>query len=90
MFRKDGIRCNAIAPGATATKLGTSVDLSRMDQTGYARAIPVMNTVDVSPETNEGLMSPECAAQALMFLASDLSKGITGVVVPVDEGWSVI
>jgi len=49
-----------------------------------------MNTVDVSPETNEGLMSPECAAQALMFLASDLSKGITGVVVPVDEGWSVI
>jgi enoyl-[acyl-carrier-protein] reductase (NADH) len=35
-------------------------------------------------------MTPETVANVLLFLASDLSKDINGVVLPVDNGWSVI
>jgi enoyl-[acyl-carrier-protein] reductase (NADH) len=35
-------------------------------------------------------MMPETIANVLLFLVSDLSKDLNGVVLPVDNGWSVI
>jgi len=46
--------------------------------------------VHMNIETGEGVLAPECAAQALLFLASDMSIGMNGVVIPVDNAWSVI
>ena len=50
---------------------------------------PIM-ACHVNMETGEGIMKPETCAQAILFLASDLSTGMTGITVPVDNGWSVI
>ncbi len=44
-----------------------------------------MNTM-----TGEGIAAPETIAQVIIFLASDVSKGISGAILPVDKAWSTI
>lgn len=41
-------------------------------------------------QTGEGVADPSLAANLLVFLASDLSIGVNGVIVPTDNAWSVI
>nr|A0A6S6QNE4.1 RecName: Full=Short chain dehydrogenase ple7; AltName: Full=Pleuromutilin biosynthesis cluster protein 7 [Rhodocybe pseudopiperita]BCI98775.1 putative short chain dehydrogenase [Rhodocybe pseudopiperita] len=89
MFKDDGIRCNAVAPGSTDTNIRNTTDATKIDYDAFTRAMPVIG-VHCNLQTGEGMMSPEPAAQAIFFLASDLSKGMNGVVIPVDNAWSVI
>ncbi|MFF7167804.1 SDR family NAD(P)-dependent oxidoreductase [Streptomyces sp. NPDC008086] len=80
MYRKRGIRANAIAPGGTQT--GIVVDTAP-DAHGPAALGPHF--------VNLGRVArPEEQAAAIVFLASDAASNINGVILPVDDGWSAI
>lgn len=89
LYKDDGIRCNSILPGAVKTNISTTMDHANMDMTATQRIAPVIGC-HINMQTGEGSAEPQVSAQAILFLASDLSKGITGVNMPVDNGWSVI
>ena len=50
---------------------------------------PVLD-VHVKDVTGEGAAEPRLCADVILFLASDLSRGVNGAIIPVDQGWSVI
>jgi len=75
-YGKMGVRINAIAPGLTKTERVREM----MDQSEMLR--------ESADQCYLGPGEPEDIANAALFLASDLSKRITGVVLPVDSGLS--
>ncbi|SEE92285.1 NAD(P)-dependent dehydrogenase, short-chain alcohol dehydrogenase family [Streptomyces sp. 3213] len=80
MYRKQGIRANAIAPGGTATNI--SVDA---DRTALGPAALAPHFVNVGR-----VAQPEEQATAIVFLASDAASNINGAILPVDDGWSAV
>jgi NAD(P)-dependent dehydrogenase (short-subunit alcohol dehydrogenase family) len=78
-YANDGIRCNAILPGATAT--GIAGGIEGFDETGKARLQPIISL-------QQRVALPEQMADAAVFLASDAASFINGAIVPVDGGWS--
>lgn len=79
MYQPDGIRCNAIAPGAIATEIGASMGMP--DPAGFERVQKVMAT---APPPGR----PSQIANAALFLASDESDYINGDILIVDGGWA--
>ncbi|MGW2378974.1 SDR family NAD(P)-dependent oxidoreductase [Streptomyces sp. NPDC001658] len=80
MYRKQGIRANAIAPGGTATAIVVDAD---QEAHGPAALGPHF--------VNLGRMAqPEEQAAAIVFLASKAASNINGVVLPVDDGWAAV
>ncbi|MEU9350465.1 glucose 1-dehydrogenase [Streptomyces griseoloalbus] len=80
MYRKSGIRANAICPGGTATAIAVDADRSAH---GPATLAPHF--------VNLGRVSrPEEQAAAILFLASDAASNINGAILPVDDGWSAV
>jgi NAD(P)-dependent dehydrogenase (short-subunit alcohol dehydrogenase family) len=80
MYAKEKVRCNAIAAGGVATNIMDSVDQTKMDPAGMARAgvyYPLM------PVT----LDPIDIAHLVLFLAGDGSRYINGAVIPADGGW---
>jgi 2-keto-3-deoxy-L-fuconate dehydrogenase len=79
-FATDGIRVNAIAPGAVDTPLLRRSFARHADQ----------NTVREASRQRHAMKrfgQPEEVASAALYLASDESSFVTGVVLPVDGGW---
>lgn len=74
-----GIRCNAIAPGAVSTNIGTT--MSNPDEFGMERA---MSGASFNPRSAE---ADEIAGVAL-FLATDDSSFVNGAVITADGGWT--
>jgi len=76
-----GIRVNALAPGAVLTPL-----LNR----SFARAADPAEAQARSEARHamQRLGRPEEVAQAAVYLASDAASFTTGVVLPVDGGWT--
>ena len=73
-----GIRVNAVAPGYIATPLVRKlVDRGSIDEDLLARRIPMAR-----------LGTPEEVADAILFLASDKARYITGSVLSVDGGYA--
>lgn len=72
----DGIRVNAIAPGVIATPM-TKVTRETPDAIGRFLAHTPMRRVG----------EPEELVGPVLFLASDLSTYVTGVLLPVDGGY---
>lgn len=72
----EGIRVNAIAPGWIET------DLTRPLVQDAARSAPIL---DRTPMKRWG--QPEDVAGAVVFLASDAARFITGAILPVDGGY---
>jgi NAD(P)-dependent dehydrogenase (short-subunit alcohol dehydrogenase family) len=72
-----GIRVNAIAPGAVETELSQHA-WTPADRDGYCRLTPV-----------ERLGQPEDIAHAVRFLCLPQSDYITGQVLAVDGGFSI-
>ncbi len=79
MYKAEGIRCNVIAPGGIKTEIGTSMGMPNAE--GYKRLGPVLG---LSPAPGEATD----IANAALFLASDESAYISGVVIEVDGGWT--
>ena len=77
-YASDGIRVNAIAPGWIATPLTQAL---QDDQT---RSRPIL---DRTPLKRWG--TPHDVAQAVVFLCSEASAFMTGVIMPVDGGYMV-
>jgi NAD(P)-dependent dehydrogenase (short-subunit alcohol dehydrogenase family) len=71
-----GIRCNAICPGATATNIAEGVQFS---ERGGAFAAPRMPFFTIA--------EPVKVARAAVMLARDDAEWINGAIVPVDGGW---
>jgi NAD(P)-dependent dehydrogenase (short-subunit alcohol dehydrogenase family) len=80
MYRGDGIRCNAICPGPTATNISESMG-SDLDQLGLAAISGVGATMG-------RIADPTEMASAIVFLASDAASNVNGVIMPVDSGWA--
>lgn len=79
MYAQKGIRCNAIAPGATMTNITASIN--NFNEFGASRT---KVTQGVIPRLGQA----EEIAQVALFLASDESSFINGAVIAADAGWT--
>lgn len=79
MYAKNGIRCNAIAPGATITNISAS--MKNVSEFGASRT---QLTQSLIPRAG----SAEEIAKVALFLASDDSSFVNGTVVTADAGWT--
>jgi NAD(P)-dependent dehydrogenase (short-subunit alcohol dehydrogenase family) len=79
MHAADGIRTNAVAPGATATGIEAPMvsDLFPGRMAGFMQNIPYTATA-------------EQVAAVIAFLASDDASNVNGVIMPSDGGWSAV
>jgi NAD(P)-dependent dehydrogenase (short-subunit alcohol dehydrogenase family) len=78
-YARDGIRCNAIAPCFIESERNVGV------KTTFSNAqIDSLNTVH-----RLGTGQPDDIANAALYFASDQSRLVTGVVLPVDSGMLV-
>lgn len=77
-FAKDGIRCNAICPGTSETEMTQEVMHIESLRKSFLAPIPMQRF----GKGND-------VAYAALFLASDESSYLTGVVLPVDGGWTM-
>ena len=78
-FGRDGIRVNAVAPGLIATPLTRE----RLNENEWFRK----TMIETCPLGRAG--DPAEIADAVLYLASDRSSFVNGVVLPVDGGWSI-
>ncbi|OMF38433.1 3-ketoacyl-ACP reductase [Paenibacillus sp. FSL H8-0548] len=79
MYAQKGIRCNAIAPGATMTNIANTIN--NVNEFGASRT---KVTQGVIPRVGQA----EEIAQVALFLASDESSFVNGAVIAADGGWT--
>lgn len=79
MYLEKGIRCNGIAPGGVLTDIPLVMPPS--DPFGFERTSSLLTH---SPEMG----MPEDIANMALFLASDESHFVNGVVIACDGGWT--
>ena len=73
-----GLRVNAVAPGYVATELTAKLEAEgALDLGAIRRRVPM-----------GALGEPEAIAEAVVFLASEAARYVTGAVLPVDGGWT--
>ena len=76
-WAEHGVRVNAVAPGFTVTPMTAAFFVNETFVQAATRRIPLGR-----------LLRPEEIAAAILFLASPLASAVTGVVLPVDGGWT--
>lgn len=81
IYAKTGIRCNAIAPGAVATNIGDTIDMTKITPLINDR---IMTGMVLNAKTGE----PTDIAKAALFLASDDAAFVNGTVLTVDGAWT--
>jgi NAD(P)-dependent dehydrogenase (short-subunit alcohol dehydrogenase family) len=82
-FAKTGIRVNAIAPGFLLTNQNRFLLVDEKTGEPSARGRKIINSTPM-----EQYCIPEELTGTLLYLASDLSSAVTGVIIPVDKGFS--
>lgn len=82
-FSKSGVRVNAIAPGFLLTAQNRFLLVDEKTGESTPRGIKIINSTPM-----ERYGTPDELTGTLIYLASDLSKFVTGVVIPVDGGFS--
>ena len=82
-FSKTGVRVNAIAPGFLLTNQNRFLLIDEATGGFTPRGKKIINGTPM-----ERYCLPEELTGTLLYLASDLSKFVTGVVIPVDGGFS--
>jgi NAD(P)-dependent dehydrogenase (short-subunit alcohol dehydrogenase family) len=81
MYATQGLRCNAICPGATRTNIAETMPQDRLDAAGAARARAYAGLIPA-------VLEPEDIASLALFLASDESRHINGAIITADGGWT--
>ena len=76
-----GIRCNAICPGATKTNISETMPRERLDPAGSQRIGAFLGLIPA-------LLEPGDIAALALFLASDAARYINGAIIPADAGWT--
>lgn len=79
MYAKEGIRCNAIAPGGVETNISSS--MTSISEMGMGRT---QAGLALNPRNGKS----EEIAKVALFLASDDSSFVNGTVVTADAGWT--
>lgn len=79
MYAQKGIRCNAIAPGATITNIVNTIN--NVNELGAERTKVIKGVIP-------RLGQPEEIAQVALFLASAESSFVNGAVITADAGWT--
>ena len=82
-FAKTGVRVNAIAPGFLLTNQNRFLLVDEKTGESTPRGQKIMNGTPM-----ERYGTPEELTGALTFLLSDWSEFITGIIIPVDGGFS--
>jgi NAD(P)-dependent dehydrogenase (short-subunit alcohol dehydrogenase family) len=78
------IRVNAVCPGAIHTNIGESTKKRDTDQ------VDAKVRIENNPAVNDGQGEPNDVADVCLFLASDLSRHVSGVEIYVDGGMSLV
>lgn len=78
-YARHGVRINVIAPALVETPMATRATGDPAIREFLKRKQPLRQTA----------LTDEDCARAALFLCSDASAGLTGVVLPVDAGWCV-
>jgi NAD(P)-dependent dehydrogenase (short-subunit alcohol dehydrogenase family) len=79
------IRCNAICPGYVDTNIGERTHMRHVERIGIEVELP-----EGSPAIDGGRGEVDEVADACLFLASDLSRHVSGVELFVDGGASLL
>jgi NAD(P)-dependent dehydrogenase (short-subunit alcohol dehydrogenase family) len=82
-FSKTGVRVNAIAPGFLLTNQNRFLLVDEKTGESTLRGRKIINNTPM-----ERYCSPEELTGTLLYLVSDMSKFVTGIVIPVDGGFS--
>jgi len=82
-FSKTGVRVNAIAPGFLLTSQNRFLLVDEKTGEPTARGRKIINNTPM-----ERYGTPEELTGTLLYLVSDLSEFVTGIVIPVDGGFS--
>lgn len=80
-YAKFGIRANAVAPTAVWTPMNIKAGEDFGDVPGLEAELKKLNPMP-------GMPTPDDIAAAIVFLASDDARFITGVTLPVDGGYT--
>ncbi|KAK3374941.1 hypothetical protein B0H63DRAFT_481330 [Podospora didyma] len=92
-FRNDGIRCNAVLPGAVDSGVGKTIAAGRnnelWDSEAFAEIEPV-HALQARPSESTGSITAHEVAKTIAFLVSDQARTINGVSLPVDKAWGVV
>ncbi|HWD38983.1 MAG TPA: SDR family NAD(P)-dependent oxidoreductase [Fimbriimonas sp.] len=83
---RDKVRVNVICPGAISTNIGESTEQRHIDQI----KVPAEYPEGTSPLAGEETGNPEQVGKLALFLVSDLAQHITGEVVYIDSGASLV
>lgn len=80
LYRQQGIRCNAVAPGGVATNIQT-----RMDAPAFSGTyVPLAQAMQLPVASADEL------AAAITWVLSDDATNVNGAVLASDGGWSAI
>jgi NAD(P)-dependent dehydrogenase (short-subunit alcohol dehydrogenase family) len=80
-----GVRVNCIAPGHIPTEMTSRIDPGMSAETAQ-RVRQALDPVWLSNQPLKVRGKPDYVARAALYLASDMSEGVTGMVLPVDGG----
>lgn len=79
MYALQGVRCNAIAPGGVETNIGSSI--GDINEFGMGR-------IGQGMANNPRMGQSEEIATVALFLATEESSFVNGVVIAADAGWT--
>jgi NAD(P)-dependent dehydrogenase (short-subunit alcohol dehydrogenase family) len=80
-YAKQGIRCNAICPGAVRTNIEETMPKDEIDAGGFERATAFFMLT-------AAILEPAEIAALAVYLASDESRFVNGTAIGVDSGMS--
>ncbi|MEZ5100426.1 MAG: SDR family oxidoreductase [Thermoleophilia bacterium] len=76
-WAEEGVRANCVCPGFTLTPMSEGFFENPVFTNAAKKRIPIGRILEASE-----------IAGAICFLASPLASAVTGVVMPVDGGWT--